>query len=191
VATNDGVRPVVLVVDDEEDIADTYALHLQERYETRVAYSGEEALGLVDDGVDAVLLDRRMPDIHGDDVLAEIRDRGHDCIVIMSTAVDPDLNILEMDFDDYLCKPILREPLLDALDTHLDRSRYGNDEMEEFLSIVSKIDVLQQELSPAELADSDEYQRLKNRAEKLAPRLRETVDDFEAMVETYREISRG
>ncbi len=43
-----------------------------------------------------------MPDIHGDDVLDEIRAQEYACKVIMATAVDPDLNILEMDFDDIL-----------------------------------------------------------------------------------------
>lgn len=189
VAPNDDT-PVVLVVDDEEDVADTYALRLQGEYETRVAYGGEQALELIDDDVDAVLLDRRMPDIHGDDVLEEIRERGYDCAVIMSTAVDPDLNILEMDFDDYLCKPIFRETLLDTLEQHLDKPTGGDDDLEEFLGIISKIDVLKQELSQGELNASDEYQELRDRAEELAPKVREEVDDLDAMLDTYRSIER-
>jgi DNA-binding response OmpR family regulator len=183
-------QPVVLVVDDEEDVADTYALRLQSDYETRVAYGGEEALELIDDDVDAVLLDRRMPDIHGDDVLAEIRDRGHDCAVIMSTAVDPDLNILEMDFDDYLCKPIFRETLLETLDQHIDHSTEESESLDRFLSIISKIDVLKEELSVGELKESEEYQRLQTEAKELAPKIREEVDDLDEMLETYRSIER-
>jgi len=61
----------------------------------------------MDDEVDAVLLDRRMPDVHGDEVLARLREEGCDCPVIMTTAVDPGMDILEMDFEDYLCKPVL------------------------------------------------------------------------------------
>ncbi len=189
-ASTDDSAPVVLVVDDEQDVADTYALRLQAKYETRVAYGGEAALTMVDDDVDAILLDRRMPDISGDEVLAEIRERGYDCAVIMATAVDPDLNILEMDFDDYLCKPIFQETLLETLGKHIDESPDENKEMAEFLSLISKIDVLQSELSEAELASSDEYQRLRERVNTLAPKLRETVDDFDEMLETYREIDR-
>lgn len=185
-----GDDPLVLVVDDEEDVADTYALRLQGEYETRIAYGGADALEQIDDDVDAVLLDRRMPDVHGDDVLAEIRDRGYDCVVIMSTAVDPDLNILEMDFDDYLCKPIFRETLLDTLDQHLDRPGQESSDIDEFFSLVSKIDVLQQEMSESELRNSDEFRRLKSRIEELGPQLREEVDDLEEMLETYRAIDR-
>jgi len=190
VASNADGGPVVLVVDDERHVADTYALQLQD-YDTRVAYGGEEALTTMDEDVDAVLLDRRMPDIHGDEVLATIRDRGYDCVVVMATAVDPDLNILEMEFDDYLCKPIDRETLVETLANHLDPVARRTEDLATFLSLLSKIDVLEAERSPAELADSDEYQRLKARAAELAPRLRESVDGFEEMVATYRDIDRG
>jgi DNA-binding response OmpR family regulator len=190
VASTDDSAPVVLVVDDEQDVADTYALRLQKTYETRVAYGGEAALTMIDDDVDAVLLDRRMPDISGDDVLAEIRERGYDCAVIMATAVDPDLNILEMDFDDYLCKPIFQETLLETLEKHVDESPDDSEDMAEFLSLISKIDVLKAELSEAELAASDEYQRLQERVDALAPTLRESVEDFDEMLETHREIDR-
>jgi DNA-binding response OmpR family regulator len=190
VASTDGSTPVVLVVDDEQDVADTYALRLESKYETRVAYGGKAALEMIGDDVDAVLLDRRMPDISGDDVLAEIRERGYDCAVIMTTAVDPDLNILEMDFDDYLCKPVFQETLLETLEKHVDESADEGQDMAEFLSLVSKMDVLESELSEAELATSDEYQRLQERADTLASTLRERVDDFDEMLETYREIDR-
>jgi DNA-binding response OmpR family regulator len=183
--------PVVLIVDDEEAVADTYAIRLETRYDTRVAYGGEEALEKVDDDVAAVLLDRRMPDITGDEVLQEIRDRGLDCKVIMATAVDPDLNILEMDFDDYLCKPIFQETLLDTLDQHVDRPNEGEKNLDEFFSIVSKLSVLEDEKSPAELDATEEYDRLKTRANELEHDLRESVDDFDDIVDTYREINRG
>lgn len=191
-ATNHG-EDVVLVVDDETDVADTYALRLTGEYETRVAYGGEEALEAMDDSVDAVLLDRRMPDIHGDDVLDEIREQGYDCVVVMLTAVDPDLNILEMDFDDYLCKPVERETLLSTLDQHLGRPSQddSNDVVAEFLSVVSKLDVLESELSHAERERSQEFQELKARAGELGPAVQSEVDDLDELLETHRSIARG
>ena len=189
-APNTASPPQVLVVDDEEGVADVLALRIQDRYDTRVAYGGREALSAVDDEVDAVLLDRRMPDIHGDDVLAEIRDRGHDCVVVMTTAVDPDLNILEMDFDDYLSKPIERETLLETLDRHLNSQEAGDPRLEEFFSTVSKIEVLEEEVGAAQLADSEEYAELKDRAGELGRELDESHADFEELVETFHEITR-
>ncbi|WP_415380874.1 response regulator [Halosimplex sp. TS25] len=190
-SSNAGGRPTVLVVDDEVAVADVFALKLQEEYDTRVAYGGEEALEAIDESVDAVLLDRRMPDIHGDEVLAAIRERGYDCVVVMTTAVDPDLNILEMDFDDYLSKPIETETLLTTLDQQIDSKRSGDPKLEEFFAVVSKIEVLEAELTPAELAESDEYEERKREAERLGRELQESHADFEEIVDTFRDISRN
>lgn len=184
-------RPLVLIVDDEPDVAETYALRLRSEYETVVAHGGEEALEEMSDGVDAVLLDRRMPDLHGDEVLEELRERGYDCPVIMITAVDPDLNILDMSFDDYLCKPITGDVLTETLKNHLDTASEQDERLEEFLSLVSKLDVLEAELTPAELAVNEEYQETKERAERLGAELREEVAEFDELLDTYRDIARS
>ncbi|MFB6297685.1 MAG: response regulator transcription factor [Salinirussus sp.] len=185
------IRPTVLIVDDEERVADTYALRLDTEYETQTAYGGEAALEAIDSDVDAVLLDRRMPDIHGDDVLDEIRDRGYDGAVIMTTAVDPDLNILEMDFDDYLCKPIDQDTLVETIDQHIESGSDREERLNEFLRITSKISVLKEQKTRAELDTSDEYRHLQERAESLARELRDHVEDFDELIETHRAINRA
>ena len=191
-------RATVLVVDDEEKVADVQALTLQHTYETRVAYGGREALEAFDGSVDAVVLDRRMPDIHGDEVLARIRERdaasggAHaDTVVVMMTAVDPDLNILEMEFDDYLTKPVDAETLHSSLERQLDTRQEEDPRLAEFFSTVSKLDVLESELPPSALADSEEYAQLERRAQTLGEELDAAYDDFDEIVDTFREISRG
>jgi DNA-binding response OmpR family regulator len=47
-----------------------------------------------------------MPDLSGDEVLTRIREDADDSKVGKPTAVDPDLEILSVDVDDYLTKPI-------------------------------------------------------------------------------------
>jgi len=191
VSSNENSGPTVLVVDDEQEVADVQALALQQTYETRVAYGGREALEKYDERVDAVVLDRRMPDIHGDDVLAEIREHSDETVVVMMTAVDPDLNILEMDFDDYLTKPVEAETLARSLDRQFDTRNEDDPHLTEFFSAVSKLDVLESELPRGELADSEEYTALKARAEELASELDAEYDDFRRLVETFRDIGRG
>ncbi|MEF8855317.1 MAG: hypothetical protein V5A24_07495 [Haloarculaceae archaeon] len=66
----------MLVVDDEETVADTHTLLLRTDQEARSAYGREATLETMDDDVDPVLLDRRRPDLHGEDVLAAIRVEG-------------------------------------------------------------------------------------------------------------------
>jgi DNA-binding response OmpR family regulator len=184
-------RPLVLIVEDEEDVAETYALALRDDYETRIALGGQAALNAIDDDVDAVLLDRRMPDMHGDDVLVQLRERGYDCPIIMATAVGPDLNILEMDFDDYLTKPIDGDTLRETLAQHVAAGTGRDERLDEFFEIQSKLDVLESELPGHELADSEEYQRLEERAAELRWELETAIDDFESVVETHQQIERG
>jgi DNA-binding response OmpR family regulator len=190
VSQNANGRATVLVVDDEEKVADVQALTLQRTYDTRVAYGGHEALEAFDGSVDAVVLDRRMPDVHGDEVLARIRERDADVVVVMMTAVDPDLNILEMEFDDYLTKPVDAATLLSSVERQLDARQEDDPRLTAFFSTVSKLEVLQSELPSSELEASDEYTDLKRRAEALGNELDAEYDDFEELVDTFREIGR-
>jgi len=182
-------QATVLVVDDEQEVADVYALRLRSEYETRTAYGGEEALSEMDDDVDVVLLDRRMPDIAGDDVLAEIRADGFDCKVIMLTAVDPGMDILEMDFDDYLCKPVEKKDLVSAIDQQLQVQRY-DERLSEYLEVTSKLALLEAELSPQEIEDSDELQELTARAEELKAEMDDTLEGFDDIETAFQEIAR-
>lgn len=149
----------VLIVDDEQGLADLYAAWLADTYEVRTAYDGEQALDKIDDTVDVVLLDRRMPGLSGDDVLTEIRERGCTCHVAMITAVGPDLDIAELRFDDYATKPIKRDELEEVVQILLQRSKYSND-IQRVLSLFAKKYTLEEELGQDELEASEEYQNL-------------------------------
>jgi len=180
----------VLVVDDEPDLADLYAAWLGEGYETRVAYGGNEAIELFDEAVDVALIDRLMPEMSGDEVLEHIRDTGHDCQVAMVTAVEPDFDIIEMGFDDYLVKPILRDELLEAVQNLLSRGDYDS-QLRDLYALVSKRAALVTQKSEEELAGSEEYQELEERIEALQADLDRTAmeldsDDFEV---AFRKLS--
>ncbi len=108
----------VLIVDDEEDIADVYQVQLQDKYDVKAAYGGREALEIIDETVDVVLLDRRMPGLAGDDVLRELRERGFDCRVIIISAVSKE-NGASVPADDYYEKPLNRKRLYEAVESQL------------------------------------------------------------------------
>lgn len=173
----------IIVVDDERDIADLYTMWLEAEHETTVAYDGTSALDRVDDTTDLVFLDRQMPGVSGDQVLEEIDERGIDCRVVMVTAVDPDFDIVEMPFDDYLTKPVTREELLDTVDEMQSRESY-DDQLQEYFAVVSKKATLESEKNPAELEGSDEYTAVSERVAQLADQAdehAEDVSDFESM----------
>jgi two-component system response regulator AdeR len=182
---------VVLVVDDEQDVADAYAAHVRNSYEVRTAYSGEGALAELDEAVDVVLLDRRMPDMVGDDVLAEIRERGLDCRVAMVTAVDADFDIIDMEFDDYVVKPVSRDELLETIDRLLRCSEYER-RLREYYRVTRKLATLESTKAGEELAENEEFQRLAGRRDDLRDELSTTAeslveDDFQAL---FRDIDR-
>lgn len=136
--------PTVLIVDDEPDLAEMYAEFLAEVADVDVASNGEAALEKVDDGVDVVFLDREMPGMTGDEVLSVIREEGHDCYVAMLTAVEPELDVFDMPFDEYVVKPVSKGDLRTKLDQLLQRSEFGED-MRELFAKTSKRHVLKGE----------------------------------------------
>ena len=182
--------PLVLVVEDEPDLADLYAAWLGDEYRVRTAYGGHEALDQLDeadDEVDAILLDRRMPGLSGDEVLTAVRDRGIDCRVAMVTAVEPDFDILEMGFDDYLVKPVTSDTLKETVEGLLRRSEYDS-EVQDLFSLTSKKAMLESEKSATDLADNEEYQRLTDRIEALREQADESRDAVADDEEDYEKL---
>lgn len=109
--------PTVLIVDDDRPLADGFASALPERYEVRTAYTAQAARESLHEGIDAALLDRRLPDGSGDQLLDEIRDAELDCRVAVVSACRPSA---DLDCDTYLVKPVsgleaVRETVADLL----------------------------------------------------------------------------
>jgi two-component system response regulator AdeR len=179
---------VVLVVDDEADVADSYAAIVGSRYEVRTAYSGEEALSKVDSDVEVVLLDRRMPDLLGADVLERIRDRGLDVSVAMVTAVDPDIDIIDMKFDDYVVKPVTRTEVLETVQRLLRVAEYERT-LREYYRVTRK----QAALSAGggvDVSTDPNFEQLRDRRDRLREKLEATTDqlvnaDFEALFREF------
>jgi len=187
----DGDAPVVLIVEDEPDVAETYRLWLAGDYDVRMAEDGDEGMERLDGDVDVVLLDRMMPGLSGDQVLEQIRDGGFDCRVAMVTAVEPDFDILEMGFDAYLCKPIKSDELHTTVDNLLERSEY-DDLLQEYYSLVEKRATLETTKSSAELNENEEYAELEERVEQLRADLSEHDARFESdqdFISALREVS--
>jgi len=157
----------VLLVDDEPELLELYEMFLSAEYDVRTAEDGTEALEAIDGAVDVALLDRRMPGMTGDEVLAEIRDRGQDVRTAMLTAVEPDVDIVDMPFDDYRVKPVDRSDLIGIVEVLLERDAY-DERSQEFFSLASKKAAL-------EIADNDDTEEYERLAEELNAR-REEID---------------
>ena len=99
----------ILIVDDDENIAELISLYLtKECFETKIVYDGESALSSVDSFMpDLILLDLMLPGIDGYQVCREIRQRLQTPVIILSAKgeVFDKVLALELGADDYMEKP--------------------------------------------------------------------------------------
>lgn len=168
----------VLIVEDERELADLYADYLRKDYDVRVAYTGEEAMEKLGDEVSAVLLDRRMPVVSGNKILAELRERDIDCRVAMVTAVDPDFDIIGLQIDDYLVKPVSREDIGETVERLLTIDEY-NEQVRKLSSKRLKRNVLEVERTRAELENSEEFERLTDEIEQLESQIETLAEELD------------
>jgi DNA-binding response OmpR family regulator len=181
----------VLVVDDEPDVADAYSAQLEDDYIVSTAYGGREALDKIDASVDIVLLDRRMPGISGDEVLEKIRERDLNIRVAMVTAVDPDFDIIEMPFDDYIIKPVSRDELFETIDRLLNAATY-EDQMRRYYALSAKHATLRANKPESELAENEPFQKLETQMNALREELDETISEFDSedFEAAFRDLAR-
>lgn len=167
---------VVLVVDDDQAVAEMYRRILKAQYTVLVANDGSSALDKLTDDVDVILLDRMMPGMSGDEVFAHVRERGYDCGVAMVTAAEPDIDIVTMGFDAYVQKPTSRTQLLDTVESLLRRRQYTAD-LREYCAALSKRAALQS--SGQSAATDGELAELNTTIESMAASLDEETTDLE------------
>jgi two-component system, OmpR family, response regulator len=118
VATGHPGRPLVLVVEDEENVAYVIAAALKlSGLEVAQARTGREALSLLGGGMtpDLVVLDVMLPDLDGFEVCRRVRADFGDVPIAFLTArdaIDDRVRGLTLGGDDYLVKPFEVEELL-------------------------------------------------------------------------------
>lgn len=167
----------VLVVDDERDITEMYAHWLEDHYAVDTATDGTTALQAITEDTDVVLLDRRMPNLTGDEVLETIRDRDHECRVAMVTGVQPDSDVIEMGFDDYLVKPIDKHELRSTIEALHRRASYDRS-ARELYALAAKRATLRAE---GDYSDdvADAIDEIDARIEELHDESTATVTEFD------------
>ncbi|ERH10672.1 MAG: response regulator receiver protein [halophilic archaeon J07HX64] len=181
--------PVALVVDDEKEVADAYALRLRGICDVETVYNGPSALEVLSEKtVDLMLLDRHMPGMSGDEVLEELNNRDYDGRVVMVTAIDPGFDVLDMPFDDYLCKPVDREDIREVIGHQ--STILGYKLLGEYFSAESKRQVITAEVDAERRADHDEYQRIATHARQLEQRARRLIDESPDLLAEFDAVDR-
>ncbi len=120
----DGIRPEILVVDDEETIRFCLKEALERvGYKVNTAENGENALKLMKKLIpDLVILDLKMPGIDGLDLLKEIKSHDPNILVILLTghsSIDSAVSAMKAGAFDYLEKPFKMEHITIVIDKAL------------------------------------------------------------------------
>lgn len=121
----------VLIVDDDENIAELISLYLmKECYETKIVNDGEEALKAFPVfKPNIILLDLMLPGIDGYQVCREIRMTSQVPIIMLSAKGEVFDKVLglELGADDYMVKPFEMKELLARIKAVLRRYQTGTD----------------------------------------------------------------
>ena len=126
-----GPKPLLLVIDDEQGILDLVGRFARRAgYDVETCSSGRDAIALLQTRrADLVLVDLRMPDVGGLDVLRAIRDIDSRCQAVLMTgyaSVETAVDAIKLGAMDYLSKPIdfqRLEHLLASVRDDLERRR--------------------------------------------------------------------
>jgi two-component system nitrogen regulation response regulator NtrX len=162
VRTNESFRASVLIVDDEASIRDSLRMILEfEGYRVDEAAGGSQALTRVAERPpDAVLLDIKMPEMDGLEVLKAFRERGYDMPVLMISGhadVTTAVEATRRGAFDFFEKPLQRERILVSLRNAVDTWR-----------LQSENSSLRQE-PPQLVGNAPAIRRLKETIDKAAP----------------------
>src|SRR5262252_3049231 len=118
-------RPVVLVVDDDPGVRESFRLILEDHYDVVDVPDGPGALDVVRaSAVDPVLLDIRLPGMDGIEVLERIKALDEGIEVILVTAVKTvrtAVAAMKLGAFDYLTKPFEEDDLLSVVRRALEK----------------------------------------------------------------------
>lgn len=108
--------PQVLVVEDEPELADIFTIWLSDGFDVKTVTRGREAVESLHPDLDVVVLDWRIPNVSGADILTEIRNAGLGCAIAVITGADPDLIGVDDEVDLVLRKPVRSDELIGAVE---------------------------------------------------------------------------
>jgi len=110
----------VLVIDDDKSVLRTFRRILEKGgYDVEVAETGKEAMQKASArGFDVALIDLRLPDMDGTELLLKAKESLGDAVKIMITgapSVDTGTKALDEGVDVYIVKPVKPEELLSLI----------------------------------------------------------------------------
>jgi DNA-binding NtrC family response regulator len=118
-------NPKILICDDEEGVRESLKAVLADHYELMLVESGEMVVETLSHSKDIkiLLLDIKMPKIHGLEVLKEIKKKFPQIKIIMVTgynSVETAVEATRLGANGYIVKPFKSQDILDTIKKNLD-----------------------------------------------------------------------
>lgn len=108
-------------------------------------------------------------------------------MVALVTAVVPRRDVVDLEFDEYVSKPVSRRDLREMVD-RLHRRQALESNLNQAYRLASKLGTLEAAMGQRELAQFDEYHRL---TERLADTQEEIADHLaDLSIEMYKDLMR-
>lgn len=133
-------KATILVVDDEHGVRQSFDMVLSDDYEVLLAPTGKEAIDIFNkNSIDLILLDIRLPDIDGLDLLVKLKEIDPNNEVIMVTAVreiQSAVRAIKAGAYEYIIKPFEVDEVLTIINRALEKRHlvkevlYLRDELE-------------------------------------------------------------
>ncbi len=137
-----GERAKILIVDDDESIRKAISTILEEKgYTVDTAENGREAIEKTHGGFyNLALIDIRLPDMEGTELLTRMKDTTPRMVKIIVTGFPSLQNAMEAVnrcADAYVIKPVKIDDLLETIRIHLEKQKhakkYSEDKIAEFI----------------------------------------------------------
>ncbi|WP_255170952.1 winged helix-turn-helix transcriptional regulator [Natrononativus amylolyticus] len=114
----ESTTPSVVLADGDRRITDMYGEWLTDRYTVFRTHNGDELGSHLEETTDVVIFDEGLPGVDPRDVPDMV---GSTCRTIALVGDRPGAGLLEIECDDVLRKPVVRETVLEAIDEQLRR----------------------------------------------------------------------
>lgn len=164
----------ILIVEDDPSLLTVYKDFLKDKYTVETAKNKKEALNKISENINIVLLDRRLPEHKGSEVLEVMRENPKfDAKIAMLTGIAPNSDILDLPVDEYKTKPIDYSGMQDLVRTLLLQKKFELTS-KRFFRLNSKRSALKE----ADKADTEAYNQVNQQVDKCLDNINTILDEI-------------
>lgn len=168
----------IVLADDDDRLVEMHTNWLSE-FEIKTATDGKTARDALDETVDVLITDRRMPELSGEELAQYVATSGYDCRTVFVSSVGPDQSLCSVPFDGYVQKPAAPEKLQTVIDDVVARKSQPP-KVREFESLQARIELFESQLPKERRKETEAYRNLCDRLLTLDRELDQSMTDSAA-----------